>query len=434
MLSEEQILSLRKIQNRTDKEHALYFVGRQDIIAGIENTVAELQESITGRTAAELFAADVPLSDQRTWLVQGAPGAGKSALQTHLRQIWGKRPDGPFTVHLEAVEAEDEAELTRIIANAIRPDGAEKIGHRRQSEVESGVTAQGGGINIRTRQERRAGELQLRDLWRLYDRGLWHRIRRSFTKLLKSEASHLRPIVLLIDEIQNLPKAGESLLAKIHSGKHGLPMVAVLGGLAWSRARLKEAGLSRFSYGHVRTLAPLAEPEAADAVHRLLQDHHIVGHEDAAIAGKIARWSNGWPQHLQNYIGALAGEVADRDGDLTQLDETRIRREGDLARKNYYQERLTDSRIRACENLLAEVAEMIGEGGTKESTLLSLLDDRSWDVKLHPADKMPQDMKPQEFINQMIKNGMVHSEDGRIVIPIPSFRQYLIERRLINEN
>ncbi len=430
MLNEEQIRSLRKIENRTDKEHALYFVGRQDIITGIENTVAELQESIAGRTAAELFAADVPLSDQRTWLVQGAPGAGKTALQTHLRQIWGKRPDGPFAVHLEAVEVEDEAGLTRIIANAIQLDGAEKIGHRRRSEVDSGVTAQGGGINIRTRQERRAGELQLRDLWRLYDRGLWHRIRRSFTKLLKSEPSHLRPIVLLIDEIQNLPKAGESLLAKIHSGKHGLPMVAMLGGLAWSEARLTEAGISRFSRGHVRTLSPLTETEAADAVHCLLREHGIKGPEGADIAGKIARWSNGWPQHLQNYISALAGEVADRKGDLTQLDEVKIRTVGDLERKNYYNRRLTHSRITVCDNLLADVAEMIGPNGTSESKLLDLLEERAWVAGQKSSDKMPQDMKPRDFIDEMIRSGIIHRENRCIMIPIPSFRQYLIDGRM----
>ncbi len=429
MLNEEQIRSLRKIENRTDKEHALYFVGRQDIITGIENTVAELQELITGRTAAELFAADVTLSDQRTWLVQGAPGAGKTALQTHLRQIWGQRENGPIAIQVSIRDLKDESVLTHKIADRISHQGAALLTQVRNLELSGQLTLAGGGITVKTDRAKQSETLRLGDLWRLYDRGLWARIRAYLPDQYRSEASVLRPVVLLFDEIQKLHPEGEELLLHLHLGEHGLPMVAVLAGLAWSRARLKEAGLSRFSYGHVRTLAPLAETEAADAVHRLLQDHHIKGYQDVDIAGKIARWSNGWPQHLQNYISALAGEVADRKGDLTQLDEVRIRRKGDLARKSYYQERLTDSRIRACENLLAEVAEVIGEGGTKESTLLSLLDERSWEVKLHPADKMPQHMESQEFIDQMVKNGMVHSEDGRIVIPIPSFRQHLIDRR-----
>ncbi len=427
MLNEEQILSLRKVQNRTDKEHALYFVGRQDIIAGIENTVAELQESITGRTAAEPFAADVTLSDQRTWLVQGAPGAGKTALQTHLRQVWGKRENGPIAMQMSIRDLKDESVLTQKIADRISHRGAALLTQVRNLELAGRLTLEGGEIGVKTDKAKQSETLCLDDLWRLYDRGLWARIRSHLSDQFRPVASALRPVVLLFDEIQKLHPQGEELLLHLHLGAHGLPMVAMLAGLAWSEARLADAGISRFSRGHVRTLSPLTETEAADAVHCLLREHGIKGPD---IAGKIARWSNGWPQHLQNYIGVLAGEVADRKGDLTQLDETRIRREGDLARKIYYQERLTDSRITACENLLAEVAEMIGEGGTKESTLLSLLDDRSWDVKLHPADKMPQDMKPREFIDEMIKSGIIHRESRHIMIPIPSFRQYLIDGRM----
>ncbi len=430
MLNEEQIRSLRKIKNRTDKEHALYFVGRQDIIAGIENTVAELQESVAGRTVNELLAADVPLSDQRTWLVQGAPGAGKTALQSHLRQIWRQRENGPIAIQISIRDLKDESVLTRKLADRIRHRGAELLTHVRNLELAGRLTLEGGEIGVKADKAKQSETPCLGDLWRLYDRGLWARIRSHLSDRFRPGASVLRPVVLLFDEIQKLHPQGEELLLHLHLGEHGLPMVAMLAGLAWSRVRLKEAGLSRFSYGHVRTLAPLAEPEAADAVHRLLQDHHIVGHEDAAIAGKIARWSNGWPQHLQNYIGVLAGELADRKGDLTQLDETRIRREGDLARKSYYQERLTDSRIRACVNLLAEVAEMIGEDGISESKLLDLLEERTWVAGQKSADKMPQDMKPQEFVDQMIKNGMIHSEDDHITIPIPSFRMHMIGRRV----
>ncbi len=430
MLNEEQIRSLRKIENRTDKEHALYFVGRQDIITGIENTVAELQESIAGRTAAELFAADVPLSDQRTWLVQGAPGAGKTALQTHLRQIWGQRENGPIAIQVSIRDLKDESVLTQKIADRISHRGAALLTQVRNLELAGRLTLEGGEIGVKTDKAKQSETLRLGDLWRLYDRGLWARIRSHLSDQYRSEASALRPVVLLFDEIQKLHPQGEELLLDLHLGSHGLPMVAVLAGLAWSRARLKEAGLSRFSYGHVRTLAPLAEPEAADAVHCLLQDHHIKGYQDVDIAGKIARWSNGWPQHLQNYISALAGEVADRKGDLTQLDEARIRREGDLARKSYYQERLTDSRITACENLLADVAVMIGPNGTSESKLLKLLRQRTWDEEREPADLMPEDMKSREFIDELIRSGIIHRENRRIMIPIPSFRQYLIDGRM----
>ena len=432
MLSKEKKQSLERIARRSDKAYALYFVGRQDIIAGIEDTVSDMRELIGGKSPAEITESGVNLSDQLTWLVQGAPGAGKSALQSHFELSWAKQVDKPVAVRMDTGDIDDEVSLTELIANRIKKGGAEILNRIRVLELGGGYRWFGLGGDVRTTESQQRGPLTLRDLWRLYDKGLPDFIKEQFHEKynLEQTAAKFRPVVLMIDEIQNLRPEGERLLERIHLGKHGLPIFAVLAGLAWSKLRLAEAGISRLSDEHVKTLGPLAKEEAGEALRRMLEEHDIAGFQDAGIVGKIAEWSNGWPQHLHNYMRAFAGELADKEGELGKVDEAEIRKVGDGRRKNYYVQRLTSSSIRACFNLLADVAEMIGEDGCREDELLRTLNSRFWEQSAEPAEVMPMDMKPQEFIDEMIRSGIVHNEAERITIPIPSFRQHLINRRL----
>ncbi len=419
-----------RFSKRTDKQPAPYFVGRRDVIAGIEDTVDKMRQLIASREVVDKVDIPTNLSTEFTWLVRGAPGAGKSSLQHHLQQRWTKRANSPISILLEPTILDDEDELTKVIANAIRSDGAADLGRIQTLELAGGLKIPGIGVSVKNTETRSLDSLTLRDLWRLYDRSVVDYIRRHLSMNYRHEISELRPVVLLIDEIQSLTVQGEKLLSRIHLGRHGLPIMAVLAGLAWSRSRLKDAGISRMSSGHVRTLGPLTEAEATGAVHLLLEDYEIEGFRDAVVARKIALWSDGWPQHLHNYMCVLAAELVNRKGDLAAVDENRIREAGDRVRKDYYMERLDDSPITACINLLADTAELIGSDGCDESVILGLLRRRPWHDERDPADSMPQDMKPQAFIGEMIRAGIIHREKRRITIPIPSFRQYLIDSSL----
>ncbi len=432
MLSKEKKQSLERIGRRTDKAHALYFVGRQDIIAGIESTVGDMQELIGGKSPSEIAEFGINLSDQLTWLVQGAPGAGKSALQSHLRITWAKQADSPIAFKVSTKDLKNEALLTELIANHIKKGGAEILNRIRVLELGGGFRWFGLGGEVKATESQQRGPLTLRDLWRLYDKGLPDFIKEQFHEKynLEQTAAKFQPMVLMIDEIQNLKSEGEDLLEHLHLGDHGLPMFAVLAGLSWSRTRLRKAGISRFAKGHVKTLELLSKEEVAEAVRRMLEEHDIAGFQDAEIASKIAKWSNGWPQHLHNYMCVLALELAAKDGELDMVDENKVRDVGNHDRWVYYEERLQDSSIRACFNLLADVAETIGQDGCRENELLRVLNVRFWEQNAEPADVMPMDMKPQEFIDEMARSGIIHNEHCLITIPIPSFQQHLIDKRL----
>ena len=432
MLSEENRQSLIDISERSDKAPALYFVGRQDVVSGIEKTIGQIEKLIGNKSPAEIAESGINLSDQLTWLVQGAPGAGKTALHSHFELTWAGQIDKPIAIRMDASELSDETSLTELIANRIRKNGAGILNRIRGLELGGGFRWFGLGADVKASESQQKNSLKLRDLWRLHDKGLFDFIKEQFHEQynLERTAVKFQPVVLLIDEIQNLRPESEWLLERLHLGKHGLPIFAVLAGLAWSRTRLREAGISRFAKGHVKTLGPLAEEEVAEAVRLMLGAHDIEGFQDADIAGKIAKWSNGWPQHLSSYMCVLASELAAKDGALDKVDEDKVRTVGDKDRGVYYEERLQDSSLGHCFNLLADVAETIGQNGCRVNELFKLLNVRFWEPNAEPADVMPMDMKPQGFIDEMARSGIIHSESRRITIPIPSFRQYLINGRL----
>ncbi len=432
MLSEEKKQSLIEISERSDKAPALYFVGRREVISEIEKTVGQIDKLIRDRSPAEIVESGINLSDQLTWLVQGAPGAGKSALQSHLRMTWAKQADSPIAFKVSTKDLKNEASLTELIANNIKKGGAEILNRIRVLELGGSFRWVGLGGDVKTTEAQQRGPLTMRDLWRLYDKSLSDFIKEQFPEkyYLEQTAAKFRPVVLMIDEIQNLKPAGEGLLEHLHLGDHGLPILSVLAGLAWSQSRLAEAGISRLSDEHVETLGALAKEETTEALRRMLEEHDIVGFQDAEIVEKIARWSNGWPQHLHNYMRAFAGELARKEGLLDEVDETEVRKVGGRRRKNYYVQRLMNSSIRVCVNLLADVTEMVGEDGCMEFELLDMLDEKRWVKKKSHSMVMPENMMPREFIDEMIRSGIVHHDNDRITIPIPSFRQHLIDRRL----
>ena len=417
---------------RTDKAHALYFVGRRDIIAGIENTVSDMRELIGDKSPAEITESGINLSEQLTWLVQGAPGAGKTALHSHFELTWAEQADKQIVIHINTDELIDEVSLTELIANKIRNNGAEVLHWFRVLELGGGLWKFDLESDIKATASQLCSPLKLRDLWRLYDKDLFDSIKEQFHEQFNSEqtASKFQPVVLLIDEMQNLRPESERLVAQLHLGNHGLPIFAVLAGLAWSRTRLRKAGISRLAKGHIKTLEPLADEEVAEAVRRMLGEHDIEGFQDADIARKIAKWSNGWPQHLSNYLCVLASELAAKDGELNMIDEDKVRTVGDNDRGVYYEERLQDSSVGHCFNLLADVAETIGRDGCTENELLRILNVRFWEPNAEPADVMPMDIKPQGFIDEMARSGIIHNEHSLITIPIPSFRQHLMDKRL----
>ncbi len=421
---------LEQFSERDDKDEALFFVGREEIIAGIEKTIASIRAKINDGDPNRPLSPGRLLASQKTWLIQGAPGAGKTALLTHLQCRWQAQDEGPVALHIFCNDLKNEDNVTRKIADCLVPDhGVEMLTNVRtvekRLEFEKIIRA-GGAVS----DAEQSTKLVLEDLAKLYV----PRAETGFRKLLDKFSPTrpaVRPIVVMIDEVQFFEKEDIPLLRKLHTGEHGLPLVAVLAGLAYSRSMLAKARISRFArsgrLSHVQTLGRLKAGEAADAVRALLDCYEIRGRHGSALPDRIDEWSNGWPQHLHHYLAALAGELSANGRDLAEVSESTIRSIGDENRIDYYRARLQDAKIAQSRALLAELAQVIGPDGCRLVDLKDMLVDRVW-VKGRGSSTMPEDMTADEFIDELIQYGVVHIVEDEITIPIPSFRQYLIDR------
>ena len=232
-----------------------------------------------------------------------------------------------------------------------------------------------------------------------------------------------RPIVLLVDEAQNMPGDPDGdgrtrLLAEIHDGRHGLPIVAVLGGLGDSKQVMARRGISRFARDAVHALPRLTEAESGEAVERFLARHRIAGDEEAKARWRrrVAEACNGWPQHLHNYLCGAAKALADAGGDLEHADLTAALAAGDDWRREYYDARLEG--VNADLPAVAAVVRRIPESGAPMHRTVE------W---CREATGMAAE--GSDLHARMIHDGVLQEMPGGLVTcPIPSFRRYLLAR------
>ena len=69
-MREPDIDGLEDFFRKGNKNSPRFFAGRRELISAIETTVNELSNDIRRLSIEEVR------SEQRTWLIQGAPGAG----------------------------------------------------------------------------------------------------------------------------------------------------------------------------------------------------------------------------------------------------------------------------------------------------------------------------------------------------------------------
>jgi len=398
------IAGLRAFALEDDRLPPAAFVGRQDVIADIERAVAEAS---AGGVAVR----------GRTRLIFGAPGAGKTALLHELARRWRARvtagdTSAPIPVDCEPGELTSPVAFTEAILSALVPDSSYDAATATTIEGGGGVPGVAGLRVSRTKsvpsflESVQAG------------RTPWSVIREA----MRPEYP-IRAVVLLVDEVQTVPgdpdeEGRTRLLAEVHGGRHGLPIMAVLGGLGNSRQVMVRRGISRFARDAVHALPLLTDDECGEAVEHFLSRHRIPGDERARTRWRegIAAACNGWPQHLHNYLCGAARVLADVGGDLERADLSATLAAGDEWRRDYY-----DARLEGVGADLPMVAAVVGrtpESGAPTHRIVE------WCREAMGAAEQGSDLYAR-----MIHDGVLQEMPGGLVAcPIPSFRRYILAR------
>ena len=410
---------LRAFVREGDRNRARFFVGRAAQLRDIESACAD---------AFAGFRAGRPLAGT-TRLIQGAPGAGKTALLRHFEDIATRaRTERGGVLHrffaaadqkhprtgvvlLDVDDLGHPERLVQRIAEWLDPKKARRL--RQTRSHSAGVRAGTPGIGARSSETVSTGPPQgdLAELGRLFAPKDWP-----------------GPLCLMVDEIQTMRAEQAPVLQSLHLATVGLPVVPVLAGLANARDVLARCGISRLSEDGVHMLGCLDAGEPAEAVLRMLAEFRIRadGADTGRWATRLEAHSDGWPQHLHNGLRSLAEALVGTGGALGDVDIEAVLHRAQERRLQAYRARRS-THMQASIFLLARVMAAVPDTGLRRNEAIAVVRTRARTGDGHGWD-VPEGMSAGDFLDHLVLRGALQSgEDDRLVCPIPSLRRFLIE-------
>jgi len=413
---EPDLAGLEKLARRGDREEALFFVGRNDIIRMI---LGRAQRAIEERQADSETRAE-----GATHVLAGAPGAGKTATLSEIRnRCLASKGNAPIVVELDVSELGDARHVALKIADAIPGNRLLKLLRKlfRGAAVKLDLKL----LQVSQNWEHPEDHPQARKMDRLSTR--------LFASLLPRKCD--RPVLVFVDEIQDVELVGRTalqVLRPLHLGVRAAPIVPVYAGLSHARKALLNIGLTRLDSRCVHMMGPLEDGEAAEAAERVFDSCHVrcTEAERRSWTARIERLSDKWPQHLHNALATLAQCLHEAKGILGDVNLEAFEARESAIRTETYRERTQDG-LEVPRKLVASLMAAVGSDGLPLSDLIDkareLASRRGDPASLGAAWELPEGMSEEDFIDHMIRKGALHEGgNGRYVCPIPSFRSHLL--------
>ena len=386
---------------RGERASPLVFQGRDEIISHIKFRLQELM--------------GIGLDDDKcfTEVIQGAPGAGKTALINELKQQLGE------TVAVVSLNGTDLSSPDRVVAGVLPQLKGSTMeltkGVPHKISASGGVPDVVSGTHIR--EIERNGLFESREIvtvWQMIEKG-WN--------------SKEKTIVLCLDEAQTTPayldaKVNQMVIDLHTTSTDNLNVLPVFTGLLDTRKTLGERGASRLSRKPFE-LGVLTKSEAKEVVigvlnHESLGLSELFDHDDQEyIATSLMIASDQWPRHLHYYVQGVLQEVLNdqqSESPHHQIDLNRALDFGHETRIDYYEDRIAslDSRI---------LVKALTELSNQHQIDVDLLIDQ------FQANQEVEGLGFDEVFRQAIHIGILTPIDyssGREVtrMPIPSMQTY----------
>ena len=329
--------ALSLLARSSDRTSPSVFVGREEEIDLIDSAVRMTRRGEVGHTV----------------VVQGVPGAGKTALlREYGRRLLASSGEGglpvvPVPLRPTDLNASPAAILEEVDRQFCEFEATGKWGEPMSRMIE-GASFVGSTLfaafTERDFREFTASAGAPNSLPVALDSYMRFRFNRRDST-----------IVLLVDEAQNLPDTSHvrAHLDALHGGVQGHTQVLlVCFGLRNTTARLRELGLSRLASDHERSIGVLGSEDAKRAVVGTLEaalsgfvfDDETVDetqrtHWIGASVDAILRESGNFPHHLANGCRSLARIVLD-EGIGIEPPVRRLQEECRKRKRDYYDARL----------------------------------------------------------------------------------------------
>ncbi len=247
-----------------------------------------------------------------TFVIQGAPGAGKSALLGECEKL--AKGQGWKTVEIKPPAFWDPSALRDF------------IGLRKFSIT--GGSLQIGPKNI--------ASAAINVDWS----------RKTILKILRRGK---QPLLLTLDEAQtlgtgNAPPSDHTgtainVLDAIHNGKLNKPVVLVAAGLGTTVKAFGSLGISRFSGECLIELGALEKEAERAVIHDWLIKEGGAKGDPAAWIDAIAQETHGWPQHIVSYVEPALEQLAADNRGMTADGLNTVLEAGRNFRLAYYEQR-----------------------------------------------------------------------------------------------
>ncbi len=404
--------ALEDFVNTTDGDRPPVYIGRGDILNRIE-----------GYANASWKGQGAPIHGvgKATTVVQGAPGAGKSALIDELKarsnSIRAHLPDQSRVVTFSSQQMlSNFPGVLRTIGLAAGwpADRWRDVSANFDLNVDLEIFRAGGGLS-----------------WLKSDPVQYDSIDHLAEGLPAKKWQG--PVIVCIDEAQRLPEdryAPHALfLQAIHDGRSTLPLSLVLGGLGNTADVADGMGLTRLSVREIGALSTEPDPERGGYVEvmdlMLGFCHHFgigpAGQENRLIA--LAAPCEGWPRHLHFALQALGRGLLETEGDLATVDWPRITQEAAESRLDYY--RLQQSgKMKDANILVARIMRDFRNGMDNRDVAALIMKS----VEDSPGMQLPENLNALSFRKHLVRKGALHKDiRDTFLCPIPSFRTFLVK-------
>ena len=234
-------------------------------------------------------------------------------------------------------------------------------------------------------------------------------------------------IVIFVDEAQMIPARNpntgqpSSVLYRIHQGRAGAALSLCVFGLPGTSEALADAGISRTVAERGIRLGRLGQTDCEKAARRCFRQFQVANAE-SWVESIVAR-SGEWPQHLAGYLVAAMFEIGDNRApgggcDAAQASLERAIAAGDTTRQQYYEQRRRSlahaGQLRLARGLAPELRD---NGIMSEERLQATIGEVEPDCTKDER---------REFIQAAIRAGFVEERQDGYAMPIPSFAAHLL--------
>jgi len=407
---------LAEFVDATEKVAPPVFVGRDAVLADILKAA---------RRSWDGSGAGVHGQAGATRILQGAPGAGKSALLAELvrRTAAGGSDGAPISVlTLSSGRIRGPLDILAPLAERVDPATARDFLARVQTTQSRGgaVGAFGSaltGAHTTTTMPHHPEPSMV----------AFH----EWVRDPNSKATLTGPLIVAIDEAQNMRYGDDdprtSVLRCIHDADPPLPLTLVLAGLGDTQDRAAALGLTRGLTLHAIGALP------DDAVTALTA--RWCAHFGLDLTGSEARLAalaapcEGWPRHLHVALQALGRHVLATEGTLDAVDWTRVATAAAVSRLHYYQGQQSLP-LKECAPLVGAVLHDLESAPRSTAPSRShLIDwiDRHAGIQPGRAWQIPRGMDADTLADTLLHQGALQlTQDKTLAAAIPSFVSYLV--------